>query len=314
MLTRRHIRVKVLQSLYAFYQSESQDLDKQEKFLLFSIQQMQELNALMLHLLVALRNHADKFQEKSKKKFLATDTERNPSRNFVDNKAIELIERDEELSQFLKNKKLTQWEDDDEYVTLLFNELRTAEWYQDYLGIEAPSFKEDRDVIVQIYKEVIAPNEKLYDYLEDKRLTWIDDFPLVNTSVVRSLGKLSPKKTKGLFSKEVFKDEDDRQFSLDLLRKVLLNDDKLSAEIDGKTPNWDRERIAELDMIILKMGIAEFLFFPSIPIRVTINEYLEVAKEYSTPKSSIFINGILDNVVKEYTEEGKLNKIGRGLT
>lgn len=314
MLTRRHIRVKVLQSLYAFYQSESQDLDKQEKFLLFSIHQMQELHALMLHVLVALRNHAEKYQEKSKNKFLATDTERNPSRSFVENKAIALIERDEELSQFLSNKKLTQWEDDDEYVTLLFNELRIQEWYTEYLAIENPSFKEDRDLCLRIYKEIIAPNDKLYEYLEDKRLTWIDDFPLVNTSVVRSLGKLSQSKTKGLFYKDVFKDADDRQFSLDLLRKVILNDDTLSAEIDGKTPNWDRERIADLDMIILKMGIAEFLYFPSIPIRVSINEYLEIAKEYSTPKSSIFINGILDNVVKEYKEEGKLNKIGRGLT
>lgn len=314
MLTRRHIRVKVLQSLYAFYQTESQELEKQEKFLLFSIHQMQELHALMLHLLVALRNHAENYQEKSKKKFLATDTERNPSRNFVDNKAIDLIEQDEELSQYLKNKKLSQWEDDDEYVTLLFNELRSTEWYLDYLNMDKPSFKEDREICVRIYKEIIAPNDKLYDYLEDKRLTWIDDFPLVNTSVVRSLGKLSAQKSKGIFSKEVFKDEDDRKFALDLLRKVILNDDKLSTEIDGKTPNWDRERIAELDMIILKMGIAEFLYFPSIPIRVTINEYLEVAKEYSTPKSSIFINGILDNVVKEYSESNKLNKIGRGLT
>lgn len=314
MLTRRHIRVKVLQSLYAFYQSESQDLEKQEKFLLFSIHQMQELHALMLHLLVALRNHAEKYQEKSKKKFLATDTERNPSRSFVDNKAIALIEQEEELNQFLKNKKLSQWEDDDEYVTLLFNELRTTDWYEEYLMLENPSFKEDKDVILRIYKEIIAPNEKLYEYLEDKRLTWIDDFPLVNTSIVRSLGKITPNKTKGLFNKDVFKDGDDRQFSLDLLRKVILNDDTLSAEIDGKTPNWDRERIADLDMIILKMGIGEFLYFPSIPIRVTINEYLEIAKEYSTPKSSLFINGILDNVVKEYKEEGKLNKIGRGLT
>ena len=314
MLTRRHIRVKVLQSIYAFHQSESQDLDKQEKFLLFSMNQMQELHALMLHLLVALKNHAEKYQEKSKKKFLATDIERNPSRSFLDNKAIALIEKDATLSEYLKNKKLNQWEDDDEYVTLLFNELRETSWYQEYLELPNPDFKQDRDLIIRIYKEIIAPNDKLYEYLEDKRLTWIDDFPLVNTSIVRALGKLTESKTKGLFYEEVFKDEDDKQFGLNLLRKVILQDDQLTAEIDGKTPNWDRERIAELDLIILKMGIAEFLHFPSIPIRVTINEYLEIAKEYSTPKSSIFINGILDNVVKEYSETGKLNKLGRGLT
>jgi len=314
MLTRRHIRVKVLQSLYAFYQSDVQDLDKQEKFLQFSINQMQDLNALMLHFMVALKNHAKNYLEKSQKKILATDSEKDPSLAFIENKAIAIIENDLELKQFLKNKKLSNWEDDDEYVTLLFNDLREADWYNEYLAKRSTSFKEDRDLLVQIYKELIAPNDKIYEYIEDKRLTWLDDFPLVNTSIVRVLSKLSDKNKKALFSPQVFKDEDDRQFSLDLLRKVILNDDKLNKEVDGKTPNWDRERIAELDMIILKMGIAEFLFFPSIPVRVTINEYLEVAKEYSTPKSSIFINGILDNVVKEYTEEGKLNKIGRGLT
>lgn len=314
MLTRRHIRVKVLQSLYAFYQSDEQDLVKQEKFLQFSITQIQDLHALMLHILVALRNHADQYQEKSRKKILATQEEKNPSRNFVENKAIACIESNTVLSEFLKNRKLTNWEDDDEYVSLLFKELRDIAWYQAYLAMEDPSFKDDRDILVKIYKEVIAPNDKLYEYLEDKRLTWLDDFPLVNTAVVRSLGKLSEKKSKNLFQSDVFRDEDDRQFSLDLLRKVVLNDDKLSEQIDGKTPNWDRERIADLDLIILKMGIAEFNYFPSIPVRVTINEYLEIAKEYSTPKSSIFINGILDNVVKEYKADGKLNKIGRGLT
>ena len=132
--------------------------------------------------------------------------------------------------------------------------------------------------------------------------------------MISNINKISPNKQTRVFRPEVFKDEDDREFSLLLLRKVILNDDKLSKIIDGKTPNWDKERIAELDLIILKMGIAEFLYFPSIPVRVTINEYLEVAKEYSTPKSSIFINGILDKLVKQFTEEGKLNKIGRGLT
>ncbi|MEZ4794208.1 MAG: transcription antitermination factor NusB [Flavobacteriaceae bacterium] len=170
------------------------------------------------------------------------------------------------------------------------------------------------DFVIRLYKEIIAPNEKLYEYIEDKSLTWIDDFPMVNTAIVKTLNKLSPKKGPALFDPEIYKDEDDREFSLQLLRKVILNDEKLVKEIDGKTPNWDKERIADLDLIILKMGIAEFLFFPSIPVRVTINEYLEISKEYATPKSSVFINGILDHIVKDFTRDGKLNKIGRGLT
>jgi len=160
----------------------------------------------------------------------------------------------------------------------------------------------------------VAPNEKLYDYLEDKRLTWLDDFPIVNTALVKVLSKVSGKNVKTVLLPELYKNDEDRDFAVTLFRKTILNEEKLSKEIDGKTPNWDTERIAELDMIILKMGITEFLNFPSIPVRATINEYLEIAKEYSTPKSSLFINGILDKIVKEFTEARKLNKIGRGLT
>lgn len=314
MLTRRHIRVKVLQSLYAFFQSDEQDLDKQEKFLHFSIAQMQDLQALMLQLMVALRNHADNFLQKSQKKHLATHIEKNPSRAFIDNKVIALIAENSKLSEYLKNKKLNYWNLDDEYVTIIFNELKQQDWYDSYLQKENTSFAEDKEMVIRLYKEVIAPNEKLYEYLEDKRLTWLDDFPLVNTSIVKMLNKLSEKRRDSIFNPQIYKDEEDKDFSVQLLRKVILNNDKLSQEVDGKTPNWDTERIADIDLIILKMGIAEFLYFPSMPIRVTINEYLEISKEYSTPKSSFFINGILDKLVKEFSDAGKLNKIGRGLT
>ncbi|MCB0457185.1 MAG: transcription antitermination factor NusB [Flavobacteriaceae bacterium] len=314
MLTRRHIRVKVLQSLYAFYQANEHDLDKQEKFLHFSISKTLDLQALLLQLLVALRDHAENFLQKSQKKHLATSIEKNPSRSFINNKAIEVIASNTSLSEYLKNKKLNYWSLDDEYVTILFNELKETTWYKEYLTKEDNSFQEDKEMVIRLYKEIIAPNEKLYDYLEDKQLTWIDDFPLVNTTNIKMLTKLSEKKKESIFRPQIYKDEEDRDFSIQLLRKVILNDYQLSKEVDGKTPNWDTERIADLDMLILKMGIAEFLFFPSIPVKVTINEYLEISKEYSTPKSSFFVNGILDKLVKEFSDAGKLNKIGRGLT
>jgi N utilization substance protein B len=135
----------------------------------------------------------------------------------------------------------------------------------------------------------------------------------VNTALVKMLSKLSEKNASSTIAPVLFKNEEDREFAIDLLRKVIINDEELAKEIDGKTPNWDQDRIAELDMIILKMGISEFLNFSTIPVRVTINEYLEISKEYSTPKSSLFINGILDKIVKELTQAKKINKIGRGL-
>src|SRR5690606_8770073 len=313
MLTRRHIRVKVLQSIYAYNQRENPDIDVQEKFLHYSIEQMQDLYLLMLQMFVALQEQAERFLNTSQKKHLATASEKDPSRTFVNNKLIQVIANNTTFSEIISKKKLNYWHLDGEYVNIIFNELRQLEWYNDYLYKKETTYKEDQDFVVKIFKDVIAPNEKLYDYLEDKRLTWVDDFPIVNTAIVKMLGKLSEKNASSLLVPNLYKNEEDREYALQLFRKVILNEDKLNAQIEGKTPNWDQERIADVDLIILKMGIAEFLYFPSIPVRATINEYLEVSKEYSTPKSSIFVNGILDKIVKEFSENGKLNKIGRGL-
>ncbi len=302
-----------MQSVYAYNQRVDPNIDSQEKFLLHSIDQMLDLYLLLLQLLVSLQQQAESYLVISQKKHLATASEKNPSRTFVDNKLIRLIANNTTFAEAIKKKKLDYWEMDGEYVNILLKELRQLDWYEAYLKKKETTFKEDLDFAAKVFKEVIAPNEKLYDYLEDKRLTWIDDFPIVNTAIVKMLSKLNEKNGATLLVPTLYKNEEDREYALQLFRKVILNEDKLNAQIEGKTPNWDQERIADVDLIILKMGIAEFLFFPSIPVRATINEYLEISKEYSTPKSSIFVNGILDKIVKEFEEEGKLNKIGRGL-
>ena len=313
MLTRRHIRVKVLQSIYALRQSNNPDLEKQEKFLFYSIDQMLDLYALSLQLLVEMRKADRKFLVTSQQKHLATSEEKNFSTTFLDNKVLALIEQNEDLSNYIENKKLNYWDLDGEYVTILLKDLRAKDFYKEYILKQNTSFKDDQDFLVSLFKKVIAPSDKYYEYIEDKRLTWVDDFPIVNTALAKMLAKISEKNVSTILLPELYKNQDDKQYAKQLFTKVVLNDEKLSQEIEGKTPNWDKERIAEMDMIILKMGIAEFLHFPSIPVRATINEYLEIAKEYSTPKSSIFINGILDKLVKEFETSKKLNKIGRGL-
>jgi N utilization substance protein B len=166
---------------------------------------------------------------------------------------------------------------------------------------------------VELFREIIAPNEKIYDYFEDDKLTWVDDIPIVNTYLLKQFKKVKESSVPSYFLPPLFKDEEDMVYANRLLTKTLLNNAKLEQEIEGKTPNWDKDRIADIDAILLKMAICELLNFPSIPERVTINEFLEIAKEYSTPKSSIFINGILDKLVREYKEDGKLKKVGRGL-
>ena len=311
MLTRRHIRIKVMQSLYAYSQSANQDIKTEEKFLIKSMEEMYDLYLLLLDLLVELRSHALHYIEKGQQKHLPTVEDRDPNRNFVNNRLLEQLEDFPTFREALETRRLNHWKNDDEYVEVLWKEIIGSDIYANYMSSRSGDFEEDRRFLIEIYTELIAPNEKLYDYLEDKKITWVDDLPIVNTALIKMLQKTSEGKAPSL--PKLYKNLEDREFAISLFRKTLLNDESLAAEMEGKTPNWDKERIADLDAILLKMGICEFLKFPSIPIKVTINEYLEIAKEYSTPKSSIFINGILDKLSKEYQESGKLNKMGRGL-
>ena len=178
---------------------------------------------------------------------------------------------------------------------------------------EVNNFEEDKQFIINIFTDIIVPNDKFYEFLEDNNLTWIDDIPVVNTHIVKQLNSIKSIKDTSFTVPKIFKDLEDKEFVSDLFKKTVLNEVEFAKEFVDKTPNWDSERIAELDTIVLKMAICEFLKFPSIPVKVTINEYLEIAKEYSTPKSSIFINGILDVLANELTSEGVIKKSGRGL-
>lgn len=313
MLTRRHIRVKVMQSLYAFNQSQNDNLATEEKFLLKSMDEMYDLFLLQLSLLTEIREHAETYLDKSQQKHLATSEDKDPNRKFVNNRVFALLNEHEDFQKKLEDRKITHWKMDNEYAAILWNELRESEMYEYYMETRESTFKEDKEFIIRIFKDIIAPNEKLYDYLEDKKLTWLDDLPLVNTAILKLLQKLKDNPDKPFKLTSLFKSDDDRDFAKELFRKTYVNDDMLAEEMLDKTPNWDKDRIAEIDMLLIKMAICEFLKFPSIPVKVTINEYLELAKEYSTPKSSIFINGVLDKLSKEYAEGKKLNKIGRGL-
>jgi N utilization substance protein B len=201
----------------------------------------------------------------------------------------------------------------EEYIRIIYNEVMESDIYDKYMSVPDSSYEEDKKLFIDLFREIIAPNEKIYDYFEDDKLTWVDDIPIVNTYLLKQFKKVKESSGPSYFLPPLFKDEDDMVYANRLLTKTLLNNAQLEQEIEGKTPNWDKDRIADIDAILLKMAICELLNFPSIPERVTINEFLEIAKEYSTPKSSIFINGILDKLVREYKEDGKLKKVGRGL-
>lgn len=312
MLNRRHIRLKVMQTLYSMHQNHSDNIEKEEKFLFQSIENVQDLYLIMVSTMIEMRKKEQEFLEISSKKHLATKEEKNPNFKFVNNKILHLLDESNSLSIALENRKINNWKINDEYITLLINELKESKVYQDYMSNRINNFEEDKNFVVSIFTDQIAPNVKLYEYLEDHKLTWLDDVPLVNTLIQKQLKNIKTEEDL-FFVPKLYNDIEDKDFASQLFRRTVLNEDVLGKEFADKTPNWESDRIAELDSIILKMAICELLKFPSIPVKVTINEYLELAKEYSTPKSSIFINGILDNLVKEFTTEGKLKKVGRGL-
>lgn len=313
MLNRRHIRVKVMQSIYAMLQNGSDSLDKEEKFLFQSIENIRDLYLIMVSALVELKNAEEDYLEKISKKHLVTAEERNANRKFVNNAVLKLLEESNLLGIALEDRKINNWKLNDDYILILLDAVKESALYKKYMQTRENNFEEDREFIAALFEEIIAPNDKLYEYLEDYKLTWVDDIPVVNTIISKQLRAIAPQGRDAYYVPKLYKDLDDKDFVRDLFRKVVLNNNELAKEFMDKTPNWDAERIAEIDSIILKMAICEFLKFPSIPVKVTINEYLEIAKEYSTPKSSIFINGILDNLVKDYQAANKLVKTGRGL-
>jgi len=300
-----------MQSMYALLQSKNDDLVREEKFIHHSIDKIYDLYILMLSLLVEVKDLAEAHLEIGKKKYLATSDDINPNRKFIKNRLLVILKESDFLNNYLEDHKLNNWKNDGEYVRLILDAIKETTLYKNYILSEELSFKDDRDFITAIFKEVIAPNDKLFDYFESQNLSWVDDLPLVNTSVLKTFSRMS--QNKAFVGSDLYSNDEDKAFVGELFKKVALSHAEFSDDIDAKTPNWDADRIAEPDLILMKMALTEFVYFPSIPVRVTINEYIEVAKDYSSEKSGFFINGVLDKISKEYSISGKLKKIGRGL-
>ena len=300
-----------MQSVYAMQQSNNQDLIKEEKFLKHSIQKMFDLYVLNLQLLVEVQKLARKRLELSKKKILATEEDLNPNTKFIDNRLLNLLSNSVSLEGYIELNKLKYWELDEKYVKIILEQLLESNLYSKYMDTVEDSYNVDRSFVINFFRDIVAPNEKIADYFEDKMISWVDDMPFVNTWILKTLNKQSPKNPFVLGN--LYKDGDDKSFVSELFRKTILNHHKYENDIREKTPNWEADRIADVDMILIKMAITEFLHFASIPSRVTINEYIELAKDYSTNKSGHFVNGVLDKLAKEYLSNNTMVKIGRGL-
>ncbi len=311
MLNRRHIRIKVMQSVYALLQSKSDDLTREEKFLYFSIDKLYELYILQLSLLVEVQGLANKRRIIFEKNRIVAKEALQGVTNISNNKFLDIFKNSVSLTDYQVSKNINNWKDATEYIQVIFDAIKESDYFETYAKIKNPSFKEDKEFVVAIYKKIIAPNDKLADYYEDQYIGWVGDIPFVNTAMVKTLSKLKESST--FILSALYKDDDDYNFVKELFQKVVLNHTSLDTVIDKETPNWDYDRIADIDLILIKMAIIEFLEFPSIPTKVSINEYLEIAKDYSSGKSSFFINGVLDKIEKKYQKDEKITKIGRGL-
>ncbi|GAB4315593.1 MAG: transcription antitermination factor NusB [Bacteroidales bacterium] len=318
MLSRRHLRIRVLLALYSFYQSDSNDIAQGEKELFKQLNKMHELFIWQLSLLTEIVAFARKRMEENKKKFFPTEEDLNPNTRFVDNRVVRWIEESREFNRFREAYKVN-WADQEEMIRKLYVQIRETDDYAQYMSAPHDDFKNDREILIRVILNVIDSSEILQYFYEEKNIYWSDDFYTVNSLVIKALKAikeswpndhpLPPMLKKGPEGDE----NEDKLFMRDLFRKTIVHSDEYQQMIAAKVKNWEIDRVALMDILILKMAIAELLEFPSIPVKVTLNEYIDLAKMYSTPKSKIFVNGILDKMIGELKEAGKIKKTGRGL-
>lgn len=305
------LRIKVVKALYAHMKSDADSLMASEKMLVTSIDKTYDLYFLLMSLVVEMAQYAEQRQEAAKNKKLPTYEDLNPNRKFVDNAVIRLIAQSDSVNDVLASRKLS-WAKYPELVKALFAQLEQSDYYKKYMTSQESSFREDLALITEFYTRELEESEILESALDEMSILWNDDLGFALLMVTRTLSNMraSHAEVKVL---PKFKSIEDLDFARELFAKAAVNFDNYQAEIEKYTRNWDVERIAFMDNLIMATAVAELVTFPSIPVKVTLDEYIEIAKYYSTNGSSTFINGILDKIVASFTEEGKINKSGRGL-
>lgn len=311
MLSRRLLRLKVVKALYAYVQSHSDNPKSARKSLAASIDKTYELFLQMSTLGVEVARYAEERQEIARRKKLPTREDLNPNRKFVENEVFRRIAQDEAINQFVE-KHCPGWKNHPETVKNIYQNLIETDFYKEYMANPGRSFKEDLQFALDFYSNGLDDNEMLEDMLEEQSILWSDDLGFALILTVRMLSSMRESQT-GIKIPPKFKSEEDLEFALDLFEKAALQFERNRDIIDRLAGNWDVERIAFMDIIIMSTALTELKEFPSIPVKVTLDEYIEISKFYSTPNSSIFINGVLDKAVEQLTAEGEIKKSGRGL-
>ena len=312
MISRRIIRTKVLQILYAYYSTEDKSLNNAEKELFFCIKKTYDLYHYLFALAIEIADYAEQRIEIRKNKHQPTFEDLNPNTKFISNHIIQQLRENRVLHAYINQQKLS-WVNHPELIKELYLFLSESDFYNEYINDKNRSFMDDRKFIDKLFNNIILIAEDLYEALEEMSIYWNDDMEFTVAMISKTLKKFNPHSGSDQKLLPMFKDEDDRNFAKDLLRKAIINHDELRELIKEHSKNWDLDRIAFMDILIMQLATTEFIYFPSIPTKVSLNEYIELSKYYSTEKSRNFINGILDKTLKDLKQSGKINKAGRGL-
>lgn len=307
MINRVLIRLKIVQIVYAYYQNGGKNLDTAEKELFFSLSKAYDLYNYLLLLMVEVTKQANKRLNAAKNKLVPTKEELFSNTKFVENLFIAQLEVNKQLLEFSNNQKKT-WENEADFVKTLCDKILESDIYKEYMASETSSYEEDRELWRKLYKNIIFNNIELDQVLEDQSLYWNDDKEIVDTFVLKTIKRFDEKNGAKQELLPEFKDEEDQDFARRLFRRTILNADYYRHLISENTKNWDLDRVAFMDVVIMQIALAEILSFPNIPVSVSLNEYVEIAKLYSTPKSGGFINGTLDGIVNSLKKENKLTK------
>lgn len=307
MINRNLIRIRVVQLIYSWYQNTNKDLRNAENDLMFGLQKSYDLYYYMLQLMLEVTKAYEQRVETKKNKFLPSDEDMNPNMNLLENKFILQLSQNKQLLKYMTERPLS-WEYYDTFVKNLLDIILDSEIYKDYSLIQSPTYDQDREFWRKTFKQIIYENEELDDLLEDESIYWNDDVEIVQSFVLKTIKRFSESKGADQPLLPMFKDEEDKDFALKLLHDTILNEKKYRDLINKNTDKWDFERIALMDLIVMQVALAEIFTFDSIPTSVTLNEYIEIAKSYSTPKSGTFINGILAAIVHKIKNENLIFK------
>lgn len=302
-----------MQALYAFFQSSSTELSKGENELFLSIDRLYDLYLFFLQLPVELAELAEVQQMEAKNKALPTHEDLNPNRSFVDNLVVMNLRSNDVFQTTLKNRKIS-WAADRDELKRLLKDLRSASFFLNYINEEEKTFENDRKFILEFYKKMVIDSEMLYQIFNERSIYWdYDDVDFAISMATKHIKKVKENDSNGTIM-AMYKDElDDKDFVKTLFRKTIVDNNQNTLLIEEKTKNWDVDRIAVMDVLCMKMAMTELTQFSSIPIKVSLNEYIEISKLFSSPKSKVFINGILDKLVADFKAADKIKKMGRGL-